>query len=87
MTAIFHTAPRNQGQIVTISYAWIDGAVFERRIDSSPEGDITYRVCRNPWSGLEKKRSAELDAWCPWSEPAPKWLVRTMIPCGAPVVY
>ena len=80
----FHVAPVNQGQIVTYAYAWHDGAVYEQRIDASPGGDVSYRVARNPWAGIGARRAAALDAWSPWNEPPPKWLVKSMVDAAPP---
>ncbi len=80
----FHVAPQNQGQIVEYGYCWIDGAVYERRSDASPGGDVTYRVALNPWAGIGARRAAALDAWSPWNEPPPRWLVKSMRPAPAP---
>lgn len=71
----FHTAPVNQGQIVTVSYGWNGGDVLRRTHDASDQTE-TIRILRGAWDKVEEESSqaAELDAWDPWNDEAPTWL-------------
>jgi len=41
----FYTPPRNQGQIVIVSYAYVDGYVIRQRVDQS-DRSVEYAVSR-----------------------------------------
>ena len=61
--AMFHTPPRNQGQIVEVSYASADGYVIRRSLDQSPDGPTEYAISRclsgdegDYWNGGPRNR-------------------------------
>jgi len=76
MRSQFHTAPEDQGQIVTVSYAMVDGTVLRHTYDAS---DREERFARSQalaadqgdyWDGAPKNRRwktitrAEFDRLC-----------------------
>lgn len=74
----WHTAPVNQGQIVTVSYGWLGGAVLRRTYDASDRTE-TIRYLADPWGETEDSDEAEeLEAWRPWDQDAPEWLDRAL---------
>lgn len=69
-----HTAPCNQGQIVTYSFGWDDGAVYMRVHDAS-EGTLTIYRATPDYLWLDEDELIELEAWDPRVDPkAPAFL-------------
>lgn len=79
-----YVAPENQGQIVEYAFGWHEGDIWMKVYDRSDRSEAYY-VLRNPWNGLGKKRSAELDRWEPHQTGAAGWIVKAMKPAMPPV--
>jgi hypothetical protein len=69
-----HTAPRNQGQIVTYSFGWYNGAIYMQRMDANSGAVTLYRASVS-WLWLDEEEVAELESWDPRVDAdAPKFL-------------
>lgn len=71
----FHIPPANQGQIVEVSYGWLEGALLRKSFDASDRTE-TIRYLADPWVETEEgsPEAAELESWDPWNDCPPAWL-------------
>lgn len=68
----FYTPRKNQGQIVTVSYAYSDAYAYRRTTDAS-DGSVAYDRGTIDWDvepeGVDTERAPRVHSWIPCDPP------------------